>query len=276
MAIQYAGGGRVSAAPTYSPRALLGTSVVGGMTPTERTTAEILASLDGSGEGVASGGGGGGNAAAGLAAAGNIAGILGNLGVMSNDPGLAQFGSTLGTAVGAANLGTSLANAQNIGDVGKAVTSNPAALSAFGVPGLAASGIAGFTTGGAKGALEGLGKAAAYAAAPPLAVVDMTLSLLGMQTLAGKVSNAISNALNAESGTLDNGVTIGGPMGTGALEGTPLGAPTGAEVSFDAPADVSFGSDGGAPGADGGFGVGSGSDADNAGGFGDGTSGMGD
>lgn len=319
MATQYAGGARRSVAPEYSPRALLGTPALGIMTPNEQVTSSILQSFRSpdpyvtggySDSGRNTGGtigttGTGVQATAGsregLSKAGTAAGLVGGIGQITNNPGLAEAGKTFGLGLGAISLGANLANAQSFNDVAKSFAASPAALASFGVPGIAAAAVSGLVAGGVKGATEAGVKGLAYGLSPHLGVLDMALSLMGIQGVVDRAFSSISNAINSESGDVRGGVgvgeggfnvgvTVGGPMSVNSITGTELGTPTGPDfgtsfsapdfgLDFGSPATSSgggYGNDGGYAGMGGGYGVGSGSQADSAGGFGSGTSGMGD
>ena len=274
MATMYAGGGRRSVAPEYSPRAVLGMAVI----PQQEFTQQVLSSFTAptltTSLGPSSGsfwqGGGStdasnsvtGGGTQGLNQMGALAGVLGSLGAINQDAGLAGAGKGLGQAVGAIGLGSQLGQAQSMTDVGKAFAGNPAVMSALGVPGLAAGALAGSVKGGVEGAVTGLGKGLAYGAVPALGLVDAILSLLGVQTLADRFIGAItgSSVAATESGDVNGGVdaggvTVGGPMSTGDITGTDIGAPTG---EFGG----SFGDFGGSGDYGGGFGdtAGSGND----------------
>lgn len=257
----YAGGGRRSVAPEYSPRAVLGMAVI----PQQQFTQQVLSSFtaptptisSGSSSGTFWQGGGStdasnsvtGGGLQGLNQMGALAGVLGSLGAINQDAGLAGAGKGLGQAVGAIGLGSQLGQAQSMTDVGKAFAGNPAVMSALGVPGLAAGALAGSVKGGVEGAVTGLGKGLAYGAVPALGLVDATLSLLGVQTLADRFIGAItgSSVAATESGDVNGGVdaggvTVGGPMSTGDITGTDIGAPTGdAGDSGDWGGDYGFG-----------------------------------
>lgn len=264
MATQYAGGARRSVAPEYTPRAILGMSVA----PQQQFTQQVLASLTTPAATLSQPfdsfwqGGGSTDSTApasagslqGLNQAGAMAGVLGSLGALNQDPGLAGAGKALGQTVSGIGLAAQLSQAQSMEDAAKAFATNPAVMTALGLPSLGAGALAGSVKGGFEGAVTNIGKGVAYGAVPALGLVDATLSLFGVQTLADRLINAITGTGVAptESGDINGGVdaggvTVGGPMSTGDITGTPIGAPTGPEVSFS---DISFGdfgmNDGGA------------------------------
>lgn len=268
MATQYAGGARRSAAPEYTPRAILGMSVA----PQQQFTQQVLASLTapvatlsqpsdsfwqggGSTDSTVTATGGG---MQGLNQAGAMAGVLGSLGALNQDPGLASAGKALGQTVSGIGLAAQLSQAQSVEDAAKAFATNPAVMTALGLPGMASGALAGSVKGGFEGAATAVGKGAVYGAVPALGLIDATLSLFGVQTLADRLISAITST-PTESGDINGGVdaggvTVGGPMSVGDITGTELGAPTGPEVSFS---DISFGDFGGGDFSgtdDGGFG----------------------
>ena len=208
MATQYAGGGRRSEAPTYSPRAVMGTQVAA---PDEAVVAQLLQAINApsmpqfssGGNSRSSGSGGnGGNISAGAGTTsidpGRIgAGInvLGYGAQLTNNPDLAQMASDLGKAFGVAGLGVSLSKAENAADVGKTLATSPIALNALGVPGQLAGAIGGFAANGLEGAATSLGKMATYAAAPVVGLVDAGLTLAGMPTVVDMAMAAMKQAV---------------------------------------------------------------------------------
>lgn len=255
MATQYAGGARRSVAPEYTPRAILGMSVA----PQQQFTQQVLASLTAPAAALSQpsdslwqGGGStdstapaSGGSLQGLNQAGAMAGVLGSLGALNQDPGLAGAGKALGQTVSGIGLASQLSRAQSMEDAAKAFATNPAVMTALGLPSLGAGALAGSVKGGFEGAVTNIGKGVAYGAVPALGLVDATLSLFGVQTLADRLINAITGTGVAptESGDINGGVdaggvTVGGPMSTGDITGTPIGEATGPEVSFS---DISFG-----------------------------------
>lgn len=248
MATQYAGGGRRSEAPTYSPRAVMGTPVA---LPDEAVVAQLLQAINApSMPQLQSGGSGSSSTAVSSGTPTNLgqlgAGVnmLGYTAQLAQSPDLAQMANALGKTLGAVSLGASVASAKSAEDVGKAVVSSPFALSQLGVPGQLAGAIGGYAQGGVPGAVTSLGKTAAYAAAPVLGAIDAGLTLAGIPTVTDMVAAFISQAMSPhnpdtvpvtdlsiegggvggwESGTV-NGVNIGGPMSTGDITGTPLGS----------------------------------------------------
>ena len=313
MATLNVAGGRRSSAPTYSPRATLTSRAVNMPVVDDAVVQQLMQAFNAPSIPGLQQGSGGGNYGAAQAQAGTpgslgqVAGAANMLGAMANltqNPDMAQMANALGKTLGVVGLGANLANAQSLSDVGKAVVSSPTALSAMGLPGMAASGIAGFATGGVGKATENVAKGLAYSAFAPLGVVDAALSLAGVPTIADRVIAEVQLAMQAvnpedvsvidkslaetslsegdfsdygfsqapdfseggwQSGDLGNGVTVGGPMSPGTISGTDLGTFGGGN-----------GYGGNSPGPGGGYGVGSGSDADRGGGFSSGTSGMGD
>lgn len=246
MATMYAGGGRRSVAPEYSPRAVLGMAVI----PQQQFTQQVLSSFTAptltTSLGPSSGsfwqGGGStdasnsvtGGGTQGLNQMGALAGVLGSLGAINQDAGLAGAGKGLGQAVSAIGLGSQLGQAQSMTDVGKAFAGNPAVMSALGVPGLAAGALAGSVKGGVEGAVTGLGKGLAYGAVPGWAALDAGLSLVGAKTTMDMLIGAFTGGgmPATESGDVNGGVeaggvTVGGPMSSGDIAGTDIGAPTG-------------------------------------------------
>lgn len=268
MATQYAGGARRSVAPEYTPRAILGMSVA----PQQQFTQQVLASLTTPAAALSQpsdsfwqGGGSTdstapptGGSLQGLNQAGAMAGVLSSLGALNQDTGLAGAGKALGQTVSGIGLASQLSRAESVEDAAKAFAGNPAVMSALGLTGLASGALAGSVKGGFEGAVTNIGKGVAYGAVPALGLVDATLSLFGVQTLADRLISAITGT-PTQSGDVNGGVdaggvTVGGPMSTGDITGTPIGAPTGPEVSFS---DISFGDfDGGgfSDTDDGGFG----------------------
>lgn len=202
MAIQYAGGGRRSDAPTYSPRAVMGTQVT---MPDEAVVAQLLQAINAPSmpQFSSSGSGGsGGNISASTTAAGIDPGRIGAginaLGYgaqLAQSPDLAQMASDLGKAFGVAGLGVSLSKAENVADVGKTLATSPMALNALGVPGQLAGVIGGFAANGLEGAATSLGKMATYAAAPVVGLVDAGLTLAGMPTIVDMAMAAIQQAV---------------------------------------------------------------------------------
>lgn len=199
MATQYAGGWRRSEAPTYSPRAVMGTQVTA---PDEEVVAQLLQAINAPSMPQFSSSGNSGNISASTGTAsidpGRIgAGInvLGYGAQLTNNPDLAQMASDLGKAFGVAGLGVSLSKAENAADVGKTLATSPIALNALGVPGQLAGAIGGFAANGLEGAATSLGKTATYAAAPVVGLVDAGLTLAGMPTVVDMVSAAIKQAV---------------------------------------------------------------------------------
>ena len=199
MATQYAGGGRRSEAPTYSPRAIMGTQVAA---PDEAVVAQLLQAINAPAMPQFSSGGNGGNISAGAGTTsidpGRIgAGInvLGYGAQLTNNPELAQMARDLGKAFGVAGLGVSLSKAENAADVGKALATSPLALKALGVPGQLAGAIGGFAANGLEGAATSLGKMATYAAAPVVGLVDAGLTLAGMPTVVDMAMAAMKQAV---------------------------------------------------------------------------------
>ena len=199
MATQYVGGGRRSEAPTYSPRAAMGTQVA---MPDEAVAAQLLQAINAPSMPQFSSSGSGGNISAGTGTAnidpGRIgAGInvLGYGAQLTNNPDLAQMASDLGKAFGVAGLGVSLSKAENAADVGKTLATSPIALNALGVPGQLAGAIGGFAANGLEGAATSLGKMATYAAIPVVGLVDAGLTLAGMPTVVDMAMAAMKQAV---------------------------------------------------------------------------------
>lgn len=200
MATQYAGGGRRSEAPTYSPRAVLGTQVT---MPDDAVVAQLLQAINApSMPQLQSGGSGSSSTAVSSGTPTNLgqlgAGVnmLGYAAQLAQSPDLAQMANALGKTLGAVSLGASVASAKSAEDVGKAVASSPFALSQLGVPGQLAGAIGGYAQGGVPGAVTSLGKTAAYAAAPVLGAIDAGLTLAGIPTVTDMVAAFISQAMS--------------------------------------------------------------------------------
>ena len=296
MAIQYAGGGRRSDAPTYSPRAVMGTQVT---MPDEVVVAQLLQAINAPSMPQFSSSGSGGNISAGTGTTsidpGRIgAGInvLGYGAQLAQSPELAQMASDLGKAFGVAGLGVSLSKAESAADVGKTLATSPMALNALGVPGQLAGAIGGFAANGLEGAATSLGKMATYAAAPVVGLVDAGLTLASMPTIVDMVMAAIQQAVaphNPEAVSVtdlsvpeaslnqsnfsDYGFSVAPDFSEGGWQsgttdtGTTVGGPMSGDIS---------GSDLGTLGGDYGSSYGSSDWGGGGYGFGGGTGGMGD
>ena len=302
MATQYAGGGRRSEAPTYSPRAVMGTQVT---MPDEVVAAQLSQAINAPSmpQFSSSGSGGsGGNISASTTAVGIDPGRIGAginaLGYgaqLTNNPDLAQMASDLGKAFGVAGLGVSLSNAENAADVGKTLATSPAVLNALGVPGQLAGAIGGFAANGLEGAATSLGKMATYAAAPVIGLVDVGFTLAGMPTVVDMAIAAMKQAvaphnpdavpvtdLSIPEASLnqpdfsDYGFSVAPDFSEGGWQsgttdtGTTVGGPMSGDISGS-----DLGTLGGDYGGDG-FGGGDGDGGGDSGGFGGGTGGMGD
>lgn len=307
MATLNVAGGRRSSAPTYSPRAVLATGAVNMPAVDDVVVQQLLQAINApavpalqSTQGSSSSGGFSApqsatpGTAAGMSQVAGLANMLGATANLTQNPDMAAMANALGKTLGVVGLGANLANAQSLSDVGKAVATSPTALSAFGLPGLAASGIAGFATGGPAKAAESMAKGLAYSAFAPLAVVDAALSLAGVTTVADRVMAEVQlsmQAMNPEDvpvtdlsiaendvaqpdftdfgfsaapdGGWQSGAVNGGFEGGGVTVGGPMSSGSLSGTSLGGIGD-SDGSDGGGGWSGGGYG------------FGGGTGGMGD
>lgn len=299
MATQYAGGGRRSEAPTYSPRAVMGTQVT---MPDEVVVAQLLQAINAPSmpQFSSSGSGGsGGNISASTTATGIDPGrigaginMLGYGAQLVQSPELAQMASDLGKLFGVAGLGVSLSKAENAADVGKTLATSPMALNALGLPGQLAGAIGGFVANGLEGAATSVGKMAAYAAVPVLGPIDAGLTLAGMPTVVDMAMAAIQQAVaphNPEAVSVtdlsmpeaslnqsnfsDYGFSVAPDFSEGGWQsgttdtGTTVGGPMSGDIS---------GSDLGTLGGDYGSSYGSSDWGGGGYGFGGGTDGMGD
>lgn len=231
MATMYTPGGRRSTAPVISPRATLSTAAYAddqvmrdlmsamtgtpiGATPASPVAAVNIADIFGSGTQIADFGGDGGMTTGGGTAtpssAGQVAGTVGAmgqglsaLGVLSNDPGLAQLGSTFGTA-GMVGGAAAQAAQGNIG--GAALSLAPAAAQALGIPGVIA--------GPAMAAMNPtLGPVDVQAAllgsvvstvAPPLGALSAISGLFGGPTLSSLAKGMITPVETAQASPVNS------------------------------------------------------------------------
>lgn len=275
MATQYAGGGRRSEAPSYTPRAVFGTPVTA---PDEAVVAQLLQAINAPAMQQFSGSSGG-NISAGTGTTsfdpGRIgAGInvLGYGAQLAQNADLAQMASDLGKAFGVAGLGVGLSKAENASDVGKTLASSPAALNAIGLPGQLAGVIGGAVSNGFEGAATAAGKMAAYAAAPVVGLVDAGLTLAGMPTTVDMAIAAMKQAMTTQD---PNSVSV---RDLSIPEATPT--QTEFSINVDTPVDTTDTTDTGTDSGFSGGSLSSGGYSNSWGGggygFGGGTGGMGD
>lgn len=158
-----------------------------------------------------------------IATAGNVATVLGSLGMMTNSRSAVNAANAIGTLAGAASTLGRIGQAENPAQVAQALA--PVAMKALGVSPAVGSAIMGFSNAGVPGAMTGLGTAAVYGAVPALALVDAVLGLTGRQ---GLVSGAIANMagvrleapapvvdMSSTAAPMDSGFDWGGTSGPG-------------------------------------------------------------
>lgn len=148
-----------------------------------------------------------------IATAGNVATVLGNLGMMTDSRSAVNAANAIGTLAGAASTIGRIGQAENPAQVAQALA--PVAMKALGVSPAVGSAIMGFSNAGVPGAMTGLGTAAVYGAVPALALVDAVLGLTGRQGLvSGTIANMAGVRLGAPAPVVDMSSTAA-PMDSG-------------------------------------------------------------